>query len=259
MYRLLIVTENQNVNDMMTAMQGWEKLGFQPPRLRSTVEDAVECMGKHHIDAIAVDCAPAFDRLRSWLDEHDPDMPIFQIAQSAEKQMTIMQEVSRLLDRLNADDSNDDHNVAANMQYQRDRWFKKLAGGLVKGESELNRQMDLYRVKLPLDLPCVLARLEMSDDDGFMTQRWHYGSERLETALRNFFGQGYGGMRLHVAVLSPEEVRVLCYPASAEFDVSENIVYDYIRETVEQVENYLGLRMRIANVYRMSGIRELCR
>ncbi len=259
MYRLLIVTENQNVNDMITAMQGWEKLGFKPPRLRFTVEDAVACMGKHHIDAIAMDCAPAFDRLRSWLDEHDPDMPIFQIAQSAEEQMLIVQEVSRLLDRLNADDSNDDHNVAANMQYQRGRWIKKLAGGLVKGESELNRQMDLYRVKLPLDLPCVLARLEMCDDDGFMTQRWHYGSERLETALRNFFGQGYAGMRLHVAVLSPEEVRVLCYPASAEFDVSENIVYDYICETVEQVENYLGLHMNIANVYRMSGIRELCR
>ena len=44
MYRLLIVTENHNVNDMINGMQGWEKLGFKPPRLRATSEEAVECL-----------------------------------------------------------------------------------------------------------------------------------------------------------------------------------------------------------------------
>ena len=259
MYRLLIVTENQNVNDMISAMQGWEKLGFKPPRLRATVQEAVECMHKHHIDAIAVDGTPAFDGLFTYLDEQYPDMPIFQIASNAENQLQIVQEVSRLLARLNADDSNDDHDAAFKMQVQRDRWMKKLVSGLVANEDELIRQMHLYRCHVQPNLPCVLARLEMSDEDGFMSVRWHYGSDRLETALRNFFGHGYSHMLMHVAVVSPEEVRVLCYPASPDFSVSENIVYDYIHETVEQIENYLGLHMNIVSVHRISGIRELCR
>ena len=259
MYRLLIVTENQSVNDMITAMQGWEKLGFKPPRLRATVQEAVECMHKHHIDAIAVDHAPAFGELLTYLDKQYPNMPMFQIASDAESQMQIVQEVSRLLNRLNADDSNDDHDAAFNMQVQRDRWVKKLVSGLVSGEEELIRQMQLYRFNVQPDLPCVLARLEMSDEDGFMSVRWHYGSDRLETALRNFFGHGSNHMLMHVAVVSPEEVRVLCYPSSAEYSVSENIAYDYMQETVEQIENYLGLHMNITSVHRISGIRELCR
>ena len=92
-----------------------------------------------------------------------------------------------------------------------------------------------------------------------MSERWHYGSDRLETALRNFFGSGHSHMLMHVAVVSPEEVRVLCYPASPEFGVSENIAYDYMHETVEQIENYLGLHMNIVSVHRISGICELCR
>ena len=258
MYRLLIVTENQRVSDMISAMQGWEKLGFKPPRLRTTAEDAVECMKKHHIDAVAVEPAPAFEGLLNYLDKQYPDMPMFQIADDAEKQMQIVQEVSRLLTRLNADDSNDDYDLALSMQVQRDRWIKKLVSGLIKGEEELLRQMQLYRCHIQPNLPCVLARLEMSDEDGFMSVRWHYGSDRLETALRNFFGQGYSHMRMHVAVVSPEEVRVLCYPESPEACVSENIAYDYMHETVEQIENYLGLHMNIVSVQRISGLRELC-
>ena len=258
MYRLLIVTENQQVNDMITAMQGWEKLGFKPPRLRSTMEAAVECLQKHPIDAIAVDHAPAFDEFFTYLDKQYPDMPMFQIASSEESQMQIVQELAHLLNRLNADDSNDAHDLAYNMQLQRDRWMKKLIGGLITGE-ELIRQMHLYRFRVPLQLPCVLARLEINDEDGFMTQRWHYGSDRLETALRNFFGYSHNHMLMHVAVISPEEVRILCYSACAKYGVSENAAYDYMRETVEQMEHYLGLHMNIVSVYRISGIRELCK
>lgn len=259
MYRLLIVTENPNVNDRIAAMQGWEKLGFKPPRLRATVKEAMECLGRHHIDAIAVDHAPAFDELYAYLDKQYPDLPMFQIAESEEQQLSIIQELSRLLTRLNADDSNDDYDLAFNMQMLRDRWMKKLVCGLIGSQEELIRQMYLYRFNARLDLPCVLARLELSDEDGFMSERWHYGSERLETALRNFFGHGHSHMLMHVAVVSPEEVRVLCYPASPEYGVSENIAYDYMHETVEQIENYLGLHMNIVSVHRISGICELCR
>ena len=43
MYRLLIVTTNQATKDMLASMEGWEALGVKPPRVRETVEDAVEC------------------------------------------------------------------------------------------------------------------------------------------------------------------------------------------------------------------------
>ena len=244
--------------DMFAAMQGWEKMGFKPPRLRSSADEAVECMQKHHIDAIAVEHTPAFEEFAAYLDAHYPDMPMFQIAADENAQRVIVQELSSLLARINADDSNDDHDAAYKMQLQRERWLKKLVTGMVADEDQLTRQMKLYRFRARTNEPCVLARLEMSDEDGFMSERWHYGSDRLETALRNFFGRGHSHMLMYVAVISPEEVRVLCCPESPEYSVSENIACDYMRETLEQIENYLGLHMNIINVCRLSGIAELC-
>ena len=79
MYRLLIVTGNQSVRDLFTAMEGWESLGFKPPRLRQTTQEALECMQKHQIDAIAVDDGPAFDELNRFVEEQCPAMLRFPI------------------------------------------------------------------------------------------------------------------------------------------------------------------------------------
>lgn len=85
MYRLLIVTTNQATKDMLASMEGWEALGVKPPRVRETVEDAVECMKKHPIDAIAVEDAPVFAPLADYLDRQAPAMPVFAIEADAKR------------------------------------------------------------------------------------------------------------------------------------------------------------------------------
>ena len=253
MYRLLIVTDAQSVKDRLEAMQGWERLGFKPPRIRTDMAEAVECIHRHHIDAIAVDENPAFDGFIAYLDEHFPNVPLFQIAADDESQLLVLRELSSLLSRLRADDTNDDYDEASRMQEYRERWLKKLIGGVVPTCEELKRQLKLYRCSESIDVPCVLARLEMPQDDGFFSGRWHYGSERLEVALRNFFGHQHDHMILHVAVVSQQEVRVLCYPADKE-GVSENAAFDYVQETAEQIGHYLGLSMKVLDVRRVPGL-----
>ncbi len=90
MYRLLIVTENQSVRDLFTAMEGWESMGFKPPRLRQTTQEALECMQKHQIDAIAVDNDPAFDELNRFVEEKCPAMLRFPIDQTPDGQWKII-------------------------------------------------------------------------------------------------------------------------------------------------------------------------
>lgn len=254
MYRLLIVTDDQSVKDRISAMEGWETLGFKPPRIRSTVEEAKECMARHPIDAIAVDQEPAFAPLYDFLNENRPSMPLFAIDPTAEKQMETVREVSSLLARMKADDSNDEYNPAAKLDQQRERWLCKVIAGTGESREVLARRLRLYRCREKLDVPCVLARIAMPDDDTFLSERWHYGSERLETALRNFFGRGHDHMLIHVAVVSQDEVRVLCYPQNEEDGLSESAAFAYIQETVDQIEHYLGLAMRVLEVRRLNGL-----
>ena len=61
-------------------------------------------------------------------------------------------------------------------------------------------------------------------------------------------------MVMHVAVVSPEEVRVLCYPENEAEGISENIAFTYIQETVDQIDKYLGLTMRLLDVRRVEGL-----
>lgn len=254
MYRLLIVTDNPHVNDMFASMNGWEAMGIKPPRIRSTVNDAIECMHKHHIDAIAVDASPAFETLLPYLDEHFPDMPIFAIEANADEQLKTVREVYHLLTRLGADDSNDEYSDTYKPELLRERWMHRLVSGMVPTRAALDRELKLYRCAAQADVPCVLARLALPTDDNFLAERWHYGSERLETALRNFFGSEREHMLLYIAVVSQEEVRVLCYPASAEDAISESAAQDVIEETVEQIDNYLGLSLTLQDLRLLPGI-----
>ncbi len=254
MYRLLIVTNDQAAKDMFASMEGWEALGFKPPRLRERVEDTVACMEKHHIDAIAIADDPAFAPLMTVLDERYPQTLLFSIEDDAETQLRTVREVYSLLTRIHADDSNDEYDDLYRLQKQRERWLRKVVSGLVPDMAQLRRQLRMYRCREQLDVPCMLARLELPDDDAFLSDRWHYGSDRLETALRNFFGREHDHMLVHVAVVSPQEVRVLCYPQDADEGLSENAAFEYVQETVEQIGNYLGLGMKVTEVCRIPGL-----
>ena len=165
-----------------------------------------------------------------------------------------MRQTVNLLTRLRADDSNDQYDPAYMMEKQRARWLRRVIGGLEPTAEDIVRGLKLYRCAMRPGVPCVLARLGVPEDDGFMTERWHYGGERLEIALRNFFGREHGHMLLRVAVVSPQEVRVLCYPRDEAEGLSENAAFEYVQETIEQIARYLGLALKVLEVRRIAGL-----
>ena len=61
-------------------------------------------------------------------------------------------------------------------------------------------------------------------------------------------------MYLHVAVISPEEVRVLCYPVTEDDTLLESAVRAYVEETAQQIDHYLGLHMQVAEVRLVPGL-----
>ena len=140
------------------------------------------------------------------------------------------------------------------LSHSQERLLKGIVCGLIPTEKELRARLFMLRCREKPNVPCVLARLTMDMDDPFLTSRWHYGSERLETALRNFFGARQRDMYLHVAVISPEEVRVLCYPVTGDGTLLESAVRAYVEETAQQIDHYLGLHMQVAEVRLVPGL-----
>lgn len=255
MYRLLIVSKAAHIEGIFTSIDAWEQMGYKQPRIRTSVEDAIACMHKHHIDAIAIDDDADFEPLYAYLDENAPDMPIFALANDAQGQLAIIRQLDQLLGYLHSDHSDDDYDEGYYMGQARASWMHKLLKGKVEDENELKQQHRLLRMREKPDAPCVYATLSVPQGDQFLSGRWHYGSARLETALRNFFGNEYGHMSVRLSVATPAEVRVaFCPLIGVEPQISEKAVEEYIRETIEQVDNYLGLTMALESVMRVDGL-----
>lgn len=96
------------------------------------------------------------------------------------------------------------------LQVCRHDFFRALLFRQIGTKEEVVQHMRLLRSRMDPNAPCVLVDLNLPDGTEYLSGRWHYGTDRLEVALRNFFGAEFHGMRMVAAVVAPDHVRLLC-------------------------------------------------
>lgn len=251
MYKLLLATDKPEVMDAFGGVKSWEALGFKQPRVVSTVQAAIDSLKKHHADGIAF----AFDAqdeaaLMNCLMTEYPILPIVQAGSKTGQVTDAVCELRSLLNRTRADFSNDSFGEADMMQLCRHDFFRELVSRKVENKADVLRRMRLLRSRMSPDKPCVLVELALPEGDAFLTGRWHYGFERLEVALRNFFGVELKGMRMLVSVLPDEKIYLLACPMLGEEAVESisGVVHSHAEESIAHVREYLGLHLSIASI-----------
>lgn len=251
MYKLLLATDKPEIMDAFQAVSSWEALGFRTPRMVSTAQGAIDSLKKHHADGIAF----AFDdkgdeTLMNHLAQEYPILPIISAGRNAGQVTDAVKELRSLLNRTHADFSNDYFGEADMLQLCRHEFFRALIGGKVAEKTDVTRRLKLLRSRMSPDKPCVLVELALPEGDSFLTGRWHYGSERLEVALRNFFGVELEGMRILVSVLPDERIFLLACPMLGEeaVDSISGVVHHHAEDSIAHVREYLGLHLSIASV-----------
>lgn len=254
MYRLLIATRQPKTKALIADLKDWESFGFKPPHLRENAAEAEDCMNKHAIDAIAIDYDSEWKPFLDLLNTTYSDLPLFPIESSQEKQYAVLRDLSHLLARIKADDTNDQRDLSYMMHQQRARWMRRLISGMEHSADDIRRKMLLHRCTMLPDDPCVIACLYINKDDAFINERWHYGQDRLEMALSNFFGYHHAGLAITVTVVSQEEVRVLFCPEQSTGQLDETDIARYVKETIEQIEHYLGLSLHLREIRSLNHI-----
>lgn len=262
MYKLLLATDMPEVLEAFDAITEWESMGFRAPRVVSTVSAAQKSLKEHHADAIAFrfsgqNEAMLVEHLRTFY----PLLPIFYAADTQGELLKVVHELRLLLNRIHADFSNDDFGMADMLQLCRHEYFRALLEGRVQGEDQLRRRLLLLRSRMNPDKPCVLAELRMPGESDFLRGRWHYGTDRLEVALRNFFGVELDGMRMLVSVLPDERIFLLAGAmwGAADTDSMTGIVSRHAQECIEHVREYLDLELTITNIRVLPKLVDLAR
>lgn len=264
MYKLLLVSDRQEILDTFDGIRNWEMLGFKAPHIRHDFEGAKESLSKHHADGIILAVAPEEEeRIIAFLDENYPMLSILSASDKNEEVMRSLNELGILLNRTHADFSNDSIGEADMLQYCRHEFFRKLMDGKIRGEAEMRRNLRLLRSRMDPDKPCIMVTLKQPEGSDQLSGRWHYGPERLEIALMNFFGRELEGWRILPAVLPGDRIEMLCCPlinreSALPGDSMTATVTTHTAESIAHVKEYLGLELSISGIQVMPGLASLC-
>ena len=254
MYKLLLATDRQAYADVFSKVETFENLGFRAPRIVNSVEAAIECLKKHHIDAIAYHFDGEKNALLfEHLQQNYPIMPIFEAAKTVKAQAEILLALRTLLNKTHADFSDDKFDEADMMMLCRHEFFRQLLSEAIDSEKLVESSLLLLRSSMDGKKPCVVLDMELPDGEEYFQGRWHYGADRLEVALRNFFGREMIGMRILPSVISPDAIRVLACPLLGSDNTMDSqsitgAVYEHAKEALEHVKEYLALDVKIVNM-----------
>lgn len=254
MYHVLLATNQANVLDQLNAVTNWQDLHFRPPIIVSTAQEAIAVMESQRVDCVAYMLDKYnVQKLHRYLHSIRPSMPVFQIRRTLDEQQAIIRHARDVLDRLHADISDEVYDEDTIMGLLRDELSRDLLTGNIASESLLRGRLQLLRTDIAPDKPCVVYDFDMPQGEVYLSNQWHYGSERLENALRsNFFGRFYEDLYYGVAVLTPRHIRVVvCQSESGEGDTRDSLLSRadaHTNSAVEDIKRYLGLDLEMTGV-----------
>ena len=253
MYKLLLISDAAPVRDAFGELS-WELLGFRKPKMVSTAAEALAELGSHHYDAVSIACVKGEDAEEMHkLMQAYPDRPLLEPSDNAEVLRASAVEMRKLLNRINADMSNMAFTPGEQLMVCRHEFFRTLMDRRVPDEAAIRRMLRLLRSKMEPDKPCVVAELSMPEDSDFLMGRWHYGTERLELALRNIFGVEVEGLRILSCVLPGDRIVLLGCPmlfheAPAEGEAMVSLITNHVNDCIDHVDEFLGLDLSIASI-----------
>lgn len=260
MYRILIAIKDAQAFAEMNERISWQSMNYHEPTIVSSADEAIAVMESKRVDCIA-SILDKYDgaKLNSYLSKVRPSLPIFQIKRDYDSQIRILKDMLRYLDRLHSDMSDDvyDENVVLDML--RDELGHNLLAGEIHSEQVLRGRLQMLRSHVCVDKKCVLYDFDMPQGEVYLMNQWHYGSERLENALRNnFFGRYYDDIYYSVAVLTPRHIRVLaCQRMEGEDEAEESLLSRtdmHIEQSLDNIKEYLGLDLNPIGIHVLDNL-----
>ena len=265
MYKLLLVSDEEDVLNAFSQISNWELNGFKPPHIRHDFEGAKDSLAKHHADGIciAVSDPEEEERILAYLQENFPDVSIFEAGRNETEVLRYLSELKILLNRLHADFYNERFNTRNVLQSCRHEFFRKLMNGKVRTSDDLRRNMRLLRSRMDADRPCLLIEIAQSAPYDKLEGRWRDGKERLEIALRNSFAGDLNGFHILPTIHPDGRILVLACPlhgveTTMTVEAMTVMLTNYAADSIEHMKEYAGVELHIVDIRVLTALRDLC-
>ena len=264
MYKLLLVTDREEVIDTFAKVQNLADMMMDPVTVIRDIPEAIAYLERNAVDAVGysfrlTDPAP----LHTYLMDVRPSMPIFQTHHHDNTLRDELVRVRAFLDRMRMDDSQEGMDEAQALQYLRDELMHQLLAREIPSPAELKSRLKLVRAQnISTEKPAYLFDFDMPQGELYLDGRWRYGRQRLESALRNnFIGRYADGIHYGVAMLSPRHIRLIACQEKGGSDENpqdcERRVRAYVDDKVSRIKQYLDLELELEQFTVLSSINEI--
>ena len=265
MYKLLLISDQDDVLNAFASINNWELHGFKAPHIRHDYEGTLDSLAKHHADGICIagSSTDEEEKILAYLQENFPDVSIFEAGHTQDEVLFYLSELRTLLNRIHADYSNDRCSTKDMLQNFRHEVFRKVIDGKVKTPEELHRTMRLMRSRMDADRPCLLIQVAQSAEYDKLEGRWHEGADRLEAALRNSFAADLNGVHILPTLHSDGRILVLACPLHG---VDVNMTVDdrtatltrHAAESIAHMKDFFGVDLHITEIRVLPALTSLC-
>lgn len=259
MYRLLLVSDKEEIRALYQRFAEWEALGFERPVVAQGAQEGIEQLSEGRFDAVSSLLSVCEgQRFLAYLAKR-PDILGMETARDEAR---LRREISSARRTLSSRDAArqtkqvDDFTRAMQVEFIRD-----LLRGAAYDRAKIDERMSSLKLaQIDAARPVVTASFRLPQGDYFLAEVWRYGRERLENALRNIFEIGDRQMVFVVLIINPHHMRLIGLPRGPmeAGEIYERMLM-HLERCQENLEEYFELTLNIKRVVRYDDLYALGR
>lgn len=254
MFRVLLVTDQQEVREVFASFEDWTSLGFDRPQMVQTAKEGMLLVDSGVVDAVAYSLSKEEGQgFFSFLAEH-PGVRNLEAATDPLRLRRALGALRRALhERAGVDVLTD---VLPILQTE---FYHSLMEGAPLKRDDLYTRIAALQMQVAIDSPVCVAHLQLPQGEEYVEEVWRYGRNRLENALRTFFERDLQDMRFVLNVMSAREIKLLgCPKKPLTADDLCTRTQMRLAQGREETLEYLELEVQVQTLLLYDNLPALC-
>ncbi len=248
MYKLLLVSDKEEVRALYEQFSEWENLGFERPAVASSAQEGISLLEGERFDAVSSLLSVSEGKqFFSYLSRRPEMMGM----ETARDEARLRREISSARRALSSRDAQrQTERVDDLTRVMQDEFFRDLLRGAAFDEAHIDERMrSLKMCAVSAARPVAMSSFRLPQGDYFLAEVWRYGRDRLENALRNIFEACDRHMYYVLLIINPHHMRLLGLPCE---DMEGQAVYDQMASHLARcrqcLEEYFELTLDIKRI-----------
>ena len=245
MYRLLLVSDKEEVRALYARFSEWETLGFERPCIAANAQEGIERLGRSRFDAVSSLLSVGEGKKFFAYLSRRPEMLGMETARD---EIRLRREISSARRTLSSRDAaRKTKQVDDITRAMQNEFFCDLLRGAALDRERIDERTHSLKMRIVDPArPAAMASFRLPQGDYFLSEVWRYGRERLENALRNIFENGDERMYFVLLIINPHHMRLLALPRE-EMSAAQVLehMHTHLMRCRSSLEQYFELTLDI--------------